>query len=601
MKTSAPLSFGDNVDLADCYLFTLADGTVFRATNCDRRLTVATPQSNAQLFGKYSGSGTPRFMPMRIARGKLSWTAGVKPNELQITIGVGSTDKLELGLDWRVAVQRGLLDWAQVRVWRAYGGSAGQPFVLNSDGTATAGFSVPLFIGYVASATVDRGKVVLQCYDPRVVLNMMLPRYTFGALCRWTLYNAGDGAHGCPVNRGQYEVSSTVAAGSTRQVLQVPPFAGAIPGPAGPGWFEQGYVVGSRGNANQRASIRRYVPAVQSWIATALADYPLAFYPCADPPGSPILTDISGNNYNGAVVGAVEFGQTNLGPLGSGGFNPLASGMPPPYNTAVKFANRRADLGGGNAYVKLPIPPPWQQPGYAGGVTIEWVGDFVQDGAGTILPGVFDSAPSQNHALRIWSGPGTGQGTGGLGFQLTGEWAQGQPFAPIISPVSTAVHYGFVFRGTQTCDVYVNGNLATSVTTGGQGLMAWGTYTSYGGQDGGTTLGRVEPDDDLGSLGTVADGAYEYFEGWMQGFGIYPYPFSPAQMLAHANAALTAYSTSATATLYLVSALPNQPKTGDALTLYPGCNLTYATCVKKFNAGLYFGGFPTIPDAEVAI
>ena len=406
MKTAVPITFGDSAQFADCYILTLADGTVVYLTGCDRRLVVSAPQSNGQLQSKYSGiNQTPTFAATRIQRGGLSWTGGVKPGQLEITIGVNASDQLELGLDWRAAAQRGLLKWAQVRVWRAFGDDGGGPFVLLSDGGARAGFSVPLFIGYVASVVADRGSVKLTCYDPRVIANMMLPRYTFGAQCRWTLYNPGDGVgtpvvagHGCPVNRNLYAVATTLAAGSTRGVLQVPPFTGPVPGPASPGWFTQGYVVGSRLNANQRGFIRSYVPAVQSWIATALADSPLAFYPCADAPGSHLLQDISGNNYNGNVNGAVEFGQTSLG----GGFG-LALGMPPPYNTAAWF-NNPGNNQGGSAYVALPIPPPWQTPGYGGGITIEFVANVIQQGFGDYANGIYDTGPGQQYSLQVLVG-----------------------------------------------------------------------------------------------------------------------------------------------------------------------------------------------------
>ena len=57
------------------------------------------------------------------------------------------------------------------------------------------------------------------------------------------------------------------------------------------------------------------------------------------------------------------------------------------------------------------------------------------------------------------------------------------------------------------------------------------------------TLGRVEPNDDLSAAPDIS-GSYQYYTGWLQGFGVYGFPFSPAQALAHANAALTPASVS---------------------------------------------------------
>ena len=374
---------------------------------------------------------------------------------------------------------------------------------------------------------------------------------------------------------------TTVAAGSTRAIINITPPTGPAFGPPSPGWFDQGYVLGTGGNANQRSTIRRYVPAIQNWVVTALGDGAIAFYPCADPPGSKILRDVSGNNYNGSVSG-ISFGQTDLGP-GNG----LAQGMPAPYTTAARFL--------GNSYATLPIPPPSSLPGFGGGYTFEFVMGLQNI---TFAAAIFDTAPSQNHALRAWSGPGTAQGTGGHEGDLTGEWAN-TTFCPA-GVSSIAVHITVVFRGVRTVEIYINGMLANGVTTGGLANVGWGTSTSYGGQDGPMTLGRVEPNDDLSAAPDIS-GSYQYYTGWLQGFGVYGFPFSPAQALAHANAALTPASVSSVATLYLVETLPNTPNTGDAITLYPGCNLTYPTCVKKFNVGQFFGGFPAIPDAETAI
>lgn len=597
MKTSAPVSIGPNVQAADLYIVTLVDGTVIEFTNCDRRLTSVPVPTTVSTPAGYSGT----FSVLRSKRKQIVWETGVKPSALSLDITVGPTDLADLGLDWRVAAQRGVLDWAQIKVWRAFGNTTGAGpglFTVNDDGSATPFLTIPIWVGYIASASVDRGKVSLECYDPRVLMNMMLPRYTFGALCRWTLYNPGDGAHGCPVNRNQYAFPTTVAAGSTRQVVNIPAIAtpsGSAAGPWSPGWFEQGYVLGTNGNANQRSTIRKYVPAIQNWITTALGDGPVAFYPCGDAPGSPILLDVGPNHYNGTVHGAVQFGQTNLGPIPFDGVAGLPAGMPPPYTTAAFFNN----WPNGNAYVTLPIPAPWQLPGYGGGFTFEFVAFFRQPSIANVLPGVFDTAPGQNYALRCWSGPGNGQGTGGHDFDIVAEWAQEMPIAPT-QVAGFGAHYTLVFRGDQTAEIYLNGNLANSVTTGGSGIIAWGTTTNYGSSDGPMTIGRVRPNDDL-SLAPNIQGGYQYFYGGMMGFGIYAFPFSPAQVRAHANAALNAYSTATVATLYLVDPLPNIPQTGDPITLYPGCNLTYPTCVKKFNVGQFFGGFPTIPDAEQAI
>jgi hypothetical protein len=48
----------------------------------------------------------------------------------------------------------------------------------------------------------------------------------------------------------------------------------------------------------------------------------------------------------------------------------------------------------------------------------------------------------------------------------------------------------------------------------------------------------------------------------------------------------------------LMEGLPFQIQIGDAFTVYPGCNLTSATCKAKFNNLANFGGFPFIPGTD---
>jgi uncharacterized phage protein (TIGR02218 family) len=41
--------------------------------------------------------------------------------------------------------------------------------------------------------------------------------------------------------------------------------------------------------------------------------------------------------------------------------------------------------------------------------------------------------------------------------------------------------------------------------------------------------------------------------------------------------------------------------TGDAFTIYPGCDKTQATCQSRFNNLANNGGFPYVPNPEIAI
>lgn len=58
---------------------------------------------------------------------------------------------------------------------------------------------------------------------------------------------------------------------------------------------------------------------------------------------------------------------------------------------------------------------------------------------------------------------------------------------------------------------------------------------------------------------------------------------------------------SATSFVTLLAPMPFTIEPGDAITLFPGCDKTQATCQNKFNNLLNFGGFPYIPAAETAV
>jgi uncharacterized phage protein (TIGR02218 family) len=69
-----------------------------------------------------------------------------------------------------------------------------------------------------------------------------------------------------------------------------------------------------------------------------------------------------------------------------------------------------------------------------------------------------------------------------------------------------------------------------------------------------------------------------------------------------ANSGLTATVKSASAgTLKLMYPLPSPIATGDAVTVYFGCDHKFATCLSKFANTANFRGFPYIPPPETAL
>src|SRR5262249_21295063 len=69
---------------------------------------------------------------------------------------------------------------------------------------------------------------------------------------------------------------------------------------------------------------------------------------------------------------------------------------------------------------------------------------------------------------------------------------------------------------------------------------------------------------------------------------------------ANANLRATVKSAVAGASLTLIYPLPTPPATGDAFTVYAGCDHTSATCQTQFNNLANFRGFPYVPPPQVA-
>jgi uncharacterized phage protein (TIGR02218 family) len=68
----------------------------------------------------------------------------------------------------------------------------------------------------------------------------------------------------------------------------------------------------------------------------------------------------------------------------------------------------------------------------------------------------------------------------------------------------------------------------------------------------------------------------------------------------NANLRATVKSVAAGASLSLIYPLPSPPATGDAFTVYAGCDHTRATCQSRFANLANFRGFPFVPPPQIA-
>lgn len=231
MKSADPalvtlLSTAHEFWIADLYTITLVDGTVLRYTSAD--VDVVT---GGRTFSK---SG-----PL-IQRSRTRIAIGTAVDSLDLTLSAQS-DTLLSGLPWLHAISNGALDGATVDLERAFA---------SAPGAAIAG-TVLLFSGRVSDTTTDslNARVIVRSHME--LLNTPLPRNLYQPPCGFSLYDTG-----CGVNRASYAVNSSVASGSTRQVINCA-LAQAS------GYFNIGELVFTSGaNLGVRRTVKNYTPGV---------------------------------------------------------------------------------------------------------------------------------------------------------------------------------------------------------------------------------------------------------------------------------------------------------------------------------------------------
>jgi uncharacterized phage protein (TIGR02218 family) len=212
--------------MADLYTFTLVDGTVLRYTSADVDVV-----AGVRTFS-YSG-------PI-IQRSRTRIAIGTAVDTLDLTI-TAQSDTLLSGLPWLQAITNGALDGATVDLERAFAATPG---------AAIAG-TVLLFSGRVSDTTTDslNARVIVRSHME--LLNTPLPRNLYQPPCGFSLYDTG-----CGVSRASFLVNSSVASGSTRQVINCA-LAQAS------GYFSIGELVFTSGaNLGVRRTVKSYTPGV---------------------------------------------------------------------------------------------------------------------------------------------------------------------------------------------------------------------------------------------------------------------------------------------------------------------------------------------------
>lgn len=233
MKTATPeliamLASSTQFWMADCYTFTLVDGTVLRYTSAD--------------FSVVFGGNTYLHTGPLFKRGRTRCSVGLSVDSMEINV-TASSDHTLAGLPFIQAVANGLLDGATVELDRAFAATPGAAVV----GT------VKQFVGLVSNADPKGFTAKIMVRSHLELLNVSMPRNLYQPPCGNTIYDAN-----CGVSRAAHAAYSAIASGSTRRVLNCG-LANAA------GFFDIGEVVMTSGqNTGLRRTVRSYSPGVVS-------------------------------------------------------------------------------------------------------------------------------------------------------------------------------------------------------------------------------------------------------------------------------------------------------------------------------------------------
>jgi uncharacterized phage protein (TIGR02218 family) len=177
--------------MADCYSFTLTDGTIVRYTTADQDII-------DQATGHRFLSGGPFF-----ERSKVKFQVGVAVDELDITVKAGPADLLD-GTPWFSALRAGALDGAEAQLDRAF---------MSTFGDTSAGL-VTLFFGRVVEVDPGRTLATIKVNTHLELLNLQWPWRLFQPGCSRTLYDAG-----CTLAKSSFGSDCHVTAGGTANTV----------------------------------------------------------------------------------------------------------------------------------------------------------------------------------------------------------------------------------------------------------------------------------------------------------------------------------------------------------------------------------------------
>lgn len=193
--------------MADLYTITTIQNDIYRYTNYDFDLIVA-----GELY--YSDG------PI-ISRDGITLSLGVEVDNLSVTIDVTDEETFE-SLHIVQAFHNGQMDGARFKLERI--------FMDASTPTDTSAGTIKLFEGRIIEPEFDRNTIQASVASDLDELNVQMPRNLYQPSCSNTLFD-----HACGLNRENYALETTIAAGSTASRILCD-----IHQPQG--WFTQGVI-----------------------------------------------------------------------------------------------------------------------------------------------------------------------------------------------------------------------------------------------------------------------------------------------------------------------------------------------------------------------
>ncbi|EXE17442.1 phage conserved hypothetical BR0599 family protein [Acinetobacter baumannii 1106579] len=193
--------------MADLYTITTIQNDIYRYTNYDFDLIVA---------GELYHSDGPI-----ISRDGITLSLGVEVDNLSITIDVTDKQTFE-SLRIVQAFHNGQMDGARFKLERI--------FMDANTPTDTSAGTIKLFEGRIIEPEFDRNTIQASVASDLDELNVQMPRNLYQPSCSNTLFD-----HACGLNRENYALETTIAAGSTASRILCD-----INQPQG--WFTQGVI-----------------------------------------------------------------------------------------------------------------------------------------------------------------------------------------------------------------------------------------------------------------------------------------------------------------------------------------------------------------------